>query len=700
MKKLQFKRKTKLPMILQNEIAECGHACIAMISNYFGHELNLTTLRQEYKTSSRGISLYTINQIIENLNFKTRALMVPVNEISYIKCPAIIHLNTNHFVVLKSVSKKHIILHDPATGVCRYSINEFVQIFSGVVLEIETLENFQVIRNKQKLTLVTLLKNMSGCKKWLAILLWLSLIIELFNLTNPLLLSYITDEVTIATNINQVITIACGVGILLLLHTVTEYTRSNLILFIRTHLAEALSAHTFKHLLSLPLSFFENRHRGDLQAKFQSIQQIQAKVSTDFVNTLLDGGFLILHTTIMFCYSWKLAVITIISLCLQIIYRYCSYHTIKHNTALSLRLHAKHASTFLETLHAIQPLKTFIKERMQFHNWHNSYIDATNTDILIAKAGIKNKIIQQLITNIEYLILICVGTKLIITHQLSIGMLIACLGYRLLVINKSASFIQNILEYRLISLSLERLSDILFHQPENIEQKPVPQLDIRGTLQVCNLSFKYSEDQNYIFSQLNLTIHAGEKIVITGPSGCGKSTLLKILMGLVTPTSGSILIDNMPIHEYGINNYRQLIGSVMQNDTLLSGSILENITFFSAECDYDLVYNVAKIAQIDDTIRSFPMGYHTLVGELGASLSGGQKQRILTARALYKKPKILILDEATSHLDLENEIKLNQALRELNITQICVAHRQESIKTADRVFTVVNTNIQDCPILI
>ena len=211
------------------------------------------------------------------------------------------------------------------------------------------------------------------------------------------------------------------------------------------------------------------------------------------------------------------------------------------------------------------------------------------------------------------------------------------------------------------------------------------QREIKGAIQLKNISFKYHSSQPFILKNLNLEIKAGEKIAIIGPSGCGKTTLLKILMGLLSVNQGEIIIDDISIKEFGLANLRKLSAAVMQDDMLLSGSLLDNIVFFDEAIDYARVHEVAKTAFIHDFIVTLPMGYETIIGELGSSLSGGQKQRILLARALYRKPKILFLDEATSHLDSDNEIKINQALQALNITQIIIAHRIETIRMADRV---------------
>jgi ATP-binding cassette subfamily B protein RaxB len=336
-------------------------------------------------------------------------------------------------------------------------------------------------------------------------------------------------------------------------------------------------------------------------------------------------------------------------------------------------------------LQGIIPIKSFLKERVRFGTWRNCYIDSLNADIRVSKLNVVYQVANQLIFHIEHILVVCMGASLVLANKFSLGMLMAFLSYRLLLVNKTTSFIQNIFDYKLISIQLNRLSDILFQQPETLEGGHINQDHIIEGLSLENIVFKYEVNERAILNNVNLRIKVGEKIAIIGPSGCGKSTLLKVMMGLLEKTGGDIYIDNIPLKDFGLRNYRALTASVMQEDSLLTGSIMDNISFFDESVDIEQMYHAAKLAHIHDTICKFPMGYETLVGDMGSTLSGGQKQRILLARALYKKPKILFLDEATSHLDVENEKNINQALKALDITQIVIAHRQETIQMADRV---------------
>ncbi|WED42957.1 peptidase domain-containing ABC transporter [Legionella cardiaca] len=689
---LQFKKSTKLPIILQDEMGECGHACVAMISNFWGHQLDLRAIRQISKPSQRGTTLLTLKEILENLGFTTRAIRSSLEELSQVKTPAIIHWNMNHFVVLKKVGRNSITIHDPAVGLKHCKIEEVSKSFTGIVLEVERNADFTKIKDQHKLSLYDLVKAVQGINKSIVLLMLLSFCIEMFNLLNPLFMQYVTDDVIGSSDMNNLYIMAAAFIILITFQVFIEYIRSNFIIYLTNTMTEKFSANVVEHLLRLPLDFFEKRHKGDIQSKFHSIDQIQKKISTDFVNTVLDGLMIIINLFVMFLYSRLLTSLVILSLTISLMVRYLFYYSLKKETESSIMQHAKSASVFLETLQGIMPIKTFAKEKIRFNTWRNSYVNSLNADIKISRINTIYHCVNQLLFHLEPIVVLCIGSSLVLDNKFSAGMLIAFLSYRHLLVNKATTLMQNLVDYKLISIQLNRLSDILFQEPETIRRGCGTAKRMKGALVLKDVCFRYHAKDHDILHRINLTINAGEKVAIIGSSGCGKSTLLKVMMGLLSISSGDIYIDDVAINDFGLKNYRELTAAVMQEDSLLTGSIMDNICFFNEEIDMANVYHAAKLACVHEEIIRLPMGYETLVGDMGSTLSGGQKQRILLARALYKKPKILFMDEATSHLDVNNEKNINKMLRSLAITQIVVAHRIETIQTADRIIDLHEIN--------
>lgn len=686
---LKVKRK-RLPVIKQDQFSECGHACVAMISNYHGHKIDLFSLRDLETPSMNGSSMLDLVRLFEKLDFTPRAIRIDVNELNHVQCPAILHWNLNHFVVLKSIKKKYVTIHDPALGERKVSFNELSNSFTGIVLEIEKNERFTVIKSQNKLVLFDLFKNVSGLKNSLIILLFLSLAIEVFILINPLFIQYVTDGVTSSNSINNLYVIVAGFLILTFCHTFIEYMRSQFVVYLTNRMAEYFSSGVMHHLLKIPYSYFERRHKGDILSRFHSINEIQSKITTDSINTLLDGFVMILALVIMLVYSVKLTLMVVFGLCIYTGIRIVAYRHHKKQTELSICEHAQVNSKFLEIIQSIMSIKLYSKEKSMFQSWQNHFIKAMNADIKISRVNILYNIANISIFNVEHIMVIALGALLVMHNQFSVGMLMAFLAYRQSLVNKSSSFIQKIFDYKLISVQLARVADILLQPIEAENNAKCISKEIQGDIKVNDLSYRYAENQNWVLKDVSFHISKGEKVAITGPSGVGKTTLLKIMLDLISPSEGEVLVDDIPLSTIGLKKYRDSCASVMQDDTLISGSILDNITFMDINIDIDRVFEVAKIAQIHDNIQKMPMGYETLIGDLGSTLSGGQKQRVLIARALYKRPKILFLDEATSHLDVETEIKINKFLKEMNITQVIIAHREESIKMADRIINIHN----------
>jgi ATP-binding cassette, subfamily B, bacterial CvaB/MchF/RaxB len=350
-----------------------------------------------------------------------------------------------------------------------------------------------------------------------------------------------------------------------------------------------------------------------------------------------------------------------------------------------LVLAAKEQSHFLETLRAILPLKLSGRETERRARWQHLLSDVFNRDVRTEKISIVFNVSQATLTSAATLAVFYFGARLVMDNELTLGMLIAFASYQVVFTGRMQALVGFAFDWRLLRLHAERLADLALEAPE---EEPAQETDVQRLaprIQIRGVSFRYADGEPWVIHNLSLQIEPGESVVLVGPSGCGKSTLTKIILGILTPTEGEVLLDGVPIGRLGLRNYRKLIGAVLQEDHLLSGSLADNIAFFDTTADQGDIEVAARVAAIHEEINGMPMGYQTLVGDLGTSLSGGQKQRVLLARALYKKPKILVLDEATSHLDVYNEGRVNDALSGLSLTRIIVAHRPETIASAGRV---------------
>ena len=387
---------------------------------------------------------------------------------------------------------------------------------------------------------------------------------------------------------------------------------------------------------------------------------------------------------IMALYSVKLTAIVVLVTIIYFLLRLALYRPFRHRNEEALVADAKQQSHFMETVRAMQSIKVFQQETERHSRWQNHYADSINASIRIGHWEIGYITINKLLFGIENIIIIYLAAISVIDSMISLGMLFAFISYKQRFLGSMDSLITQIIEFKMMGLHLQRLSDIVLAETETLPETGMDfAARLTGTIRVSQAGFAYTEAMPKVFSDINFHIKAGESVVITGPSGCGKTTLLKCMMGLLPLNQGHVFIDQKDIHQN--NQLRLRLAAVMQDDQLLSGSLADNISSFDPLVDQKRITESAILANIHEEIMAMPMHYNTLVGDMGASLSGGQKQRILLARALYRRPDILFLDEATSHLDVSGESIINEHIKQLDITRVMVAHRPETIASADRI---------------
>jgi len=695
-KRLQFSFYKKLPMIHQAEVAECGLACLAMIASYYGYETDLLTLRRQFSISLKGSKLQDLIDLAKKLHLLSRAVKLDLEDLKHLKTPCILHWDMDHFVVLKKVRGNSVFIHDPAIGAVKYKMAEVSKHFTGVAMELTPAIDFEKKKNKTRLYLSDLWGSIVGLKLPLVQIVLVSMALELFAIISPLFMQFVVDDVLTTKDTSLLYVLAIGFGMLTIIQMVTGYVRSWVIMFLSNVLNIQLVANLVRHLFRLPLEFFQKRHMGDIVSRFGSMSTIQSKISTDFVAGIVDGIMVVITLIMMLIYSLMLSAVVFGALALYVLIRLALYSTFRRMTQESLVASAKESSIFMEGVRAILPLKIFGKETQRENIWQNCYVEKLNAGLRPQKLGLVYSFCQDVFAGLEYVIIVILGAKAVMNNQLSIGMLMAYFSYRQQFVGKAQSLISKVFDYQMVTLELERVADIALADPEQdlMGDAHVPRV-IQGNILVKNLAFRYSEQDPYVFKNINFEIKAGESVAIVGPSGCGKTTMLKMLMRLLTPSSGEIFIDDVDVTRMGLRDYRSQIAAVMQEDTLLSGSIADNICFFDAKPDFDRIYACAMIAAIHNDIISMPMAYQSLVGDMGSTLSGGQKQRVLLARALYVKPKILFLDEATSHLDAGNENVINEHIKQIGITRVIVAHRQETVQIADRIIDLATMIIEN-----
>ncbi len=683
---LKLSGRHRLPIILQTEMAECGLACLAMVASYHGHEIDLNTLRRQYPISLRGTTLHNLMQTADKMEFACRPLRLELEQLDQLRTPTILHWDMNHFVVLKSVSKKHVVIHDPAAGMRKLSIAEVSKHFTGVALELTPTAKFEVKDEVRKVPIWMFWQKMVGLKRAMIQVFLLALALQIFALISPQFMQFVVDGVLQSYDVHFLKVLCIGFFLLMVIEVGTTALRSLLLMSFSSMLSIQMATNLFRHLIRLPLSYFEKRHIGDIVSRFGSLGQIEKLLTTGIIQAIVDGIMAIATLVMLFLYSPLLACIVLVSLVIYGIMRFAWYRPLKALTEETIIAGAKESTNFMETIRATQSIKIFGKENQRQVLWQNRYADKLNAGIQMGKLKIGFSSMNSLLSGIENIVVIYFAANLVLSGQFTVGMLYAFMSYKQQFIGKAVALIENFIELKMLGLYLERLGDIALEEPEVQDGGLIEAPEFKGGIRLENLKFRYDENEPYVINNVNLTIKPGESVAIVGPSGCGKTTLMKIMMGLFNPESGKVYIDDVELSKIGIKNFREQVAAVMQNDQLLSGSITENVSFFDPQCDQQLVEKCSQFAVIAHDIAAMPMQYNTLIGDMGMTLSGGQKQRVVLARALYKQPKILFLDEATSHLDVALEQAVNQAIKHLNITRIIIAHRPETIRSADRIF--------------
>ncbi len=450
-----------------------------------------------------------------------------------------------------------------------------------------------------------------------------------------------------------------------------------------------MGARLFHHLIRLPLAYFEKRHIGDVLSRFTSLDPVRNLLAEGLITAMIDGAMAAATLLMILLYSPRLAVVVVAALLLYTLVRLALFRAFWQRSAAAIQQKAREDSTFIETVRAVQSLKLFNRESEREGQWLNRHADFVNANVGLGRLRITSKTLNDCIFGLESIVTVYLAARLALDSVFTVGMIFAFMSYKQSFTDKAVLLIEKAFELRILNLHLERLSDIALTPLERGHDQPLdyPKA-ITGGIELRNVSFRYAETEPFVLESVNATIEPGRFVTIMGPSGGGKTTLVKIMLGLLEPTSGEILVDGIPLPAFGARAFREQVSAVMQDDQLLSGSIADNICFFDPAFDQEWMIQCARTAGMHDEIMAMPMAYNSLIGDMGSSLSGGQKQRVLLARALYRRPRILFLDEGTAHLDIEKERAINDNLRRLDITRISVAHRPEIMGGSDTILRI------------
>jgi ATP-binding cassette, subfamily B, bacterial CvaB/MchF/RaxB len=689
--RLQLSWGSRIPVILQTEASECGLACIAMLLAQHGTITDLATLRRRHGAVPQGMTLLDLARVAKAEQLTTRAVRVDLSDLKQLRLPAILHWSMGHFVVLHEINSNKYQVIDPAYGERTFSAEEMSNNFTGVAMEAWPAGDFVAKQEAQSISIKALVGRVSGLWPTLWRVLAVSLTLEVLGLIFPLFMQWVVDNVVVTRDVSLLTTLTLGFLLLLVAQQLFTLTRSWLVLKVGTQLRVQWRSNVLSHMLMLPLDYFARRHLGDVMSRFESVDRIQKVLTDTFVETALDGLMVVLTLALMLVYSPVLTVIAVFSVLIYAGVRWLWFGPMRRAMAEHIVRNANESSFLLETVRGMRTIRLFSRHAERLGAWQSLMVADVNANLKVQKLEVFYRLMRGTLSGAFALLLIWWGARDVMAGTISVGMLLAFLAYRNQFDSRFTELVNKWVELRMLGLDAQRLADIVLTKPEasasvllNTTNQKAPSIEIK------ELYFRYSEGSPDVLAGLNLTIPAGQAIAIAGASGGGKTTLVNLLLGVYQPQRGGIYIDGVPFEQLGASQWRAQVATVMQDDVLFAGSIADNISFFDPTPDQSWLQDCAAIAAIHDDITKMPMAYQTLVGDMGSTLSGGQKQRVLLARALYRRPYVLMLDEATSHLDIAREAEVSKAIAGMPLTRIVVAHRPQTLASVDRVVEIEN----------
>ena len=679
-----LRRRAATPIVLQAEQGECGLASLTMIANFFGHRLDIATLRYRFRHHGHGPSLRTILYIADVLGLVARPVRLELAELARLALPAIVHWQFDHFVVLIRVKRRRVIIHDPAVGRRCISKREFDAAFTGVAVEFARAAIFSKQSARTKPLLRGLLRSVDGLTKFLSLLLVLLLVTNVLALVPPIAAQLLIDGVVFAQDLRWLNRTLLGLALVMLATLIIDSLRRWVSLYAGIRLATDSTTAVVRHLLHLPLDRVSQRPVGDLLSRIDSLRPIRVALLETFLQGFVQLVILVTTLAVMIFYSPRLTAIAAGTLLLVVCLHVTLLPRMRALNMESVLASAQASHSLIESLRAYHSVRALGLGTERLAHWYRPFLAATNAGAGQAKLGIAAAFGQGFLGMVEQLLFLAIGISGVANKQLTLGILFAFFSFRGRLSAAVVQLLATVRELYLLRSHLQRVGELLSEDTEPAAPDGAMRRRLNGTIGCRGLSFRYPGSAP-VLANFDCSVAAGEKVVVTGPSGAGKSTLLHLLFGALRPDSGSVLVDGAELELWDLQVLRRQFGVVLQRDRLFQGSVADNISCFETAPDIARIRDAACIARIWDDVAALPMTWRTPVGEAGTGFSGGQVQRILLARALYRRPRILFLDEATSHLDHDTEREVLDNLEALDVTIVSVAHRGSVLARCDRV---------------
>jgi len=643
--------------------------------------------------SGRGETLLEIKKIAERMQLSSRGVRIGLEGLNRISKPAILHWDMHHFVVLERITRKGIAIMDPAVGAMEVPWTEANKSFTGVALEITPSERWRrIVGAQRRASVLELVRPLSRWRADLTAILLLSALMEILVLVLPLQMQLSVDNAIQAADGRLVWLLGGGFGLVALLLCAISSIRAWALAVFGARVGFDLRDRFVRALHAKPATFFTKHHTGDILNRSRSVDTIQTLVTAQLLQALLDAFMSVAMVAVMIVVVPWMGIAVVGFGIFNVGITSGLKQAAIQNSRRYLGAVAKADSMFLENARAGRAIRLFGKEDVRMTVWRNRFIDVMNLGLENARLTMFSAQAAQVAGALSNVVLISMGTYLVIQERITLGTMMMFAIFQAIFVMRFNSCVSYVMELRRLQTHAERIEEVLSEEDSAdtnttlVPFKLQPEQSVR--IEVKDVWFRYGNDSPWILRGVNLTIDPGESLAITGPSGSGKTTLMGIMTGLLRPTRGEVQLNGRDLATISSVDYARVIGVVMQDDILFQGTVADNLAFFDAPVDMDRVREAARKANIAADIEAMPMGYYSMLAEAAADISGGQRQRLFIARAIYHNPRVLFLDEATSHLDAESERLVSDAVRQMHITRLLIAHRKETIATATRVLAI------------
>lgn len=689
----QFLRRGRVPVRMQLNAVECGAACLAMVLSFHGRKTTVAECRAVCEGGRDGVSAAMIVSAARVFGLSARGFRPDAAALAHVALPAVVHWEADHFVVVERIGQRYADIVDPAWGRRRVPREEFDRNVTAAVLDLRPAEGFSTEspRHKSALRLLAgMLLEQKGIRGVIAQVLVATVVLQALGLALPLAAKLVVD-LFFRGDDYLLLLLGIGVGVVVLAYVVTAYLRSIVLLYLRGRLDWKVLTAFSDHLFGLPLRFFHQRSSGDIVTRLGSVAALRDMLANQTVGSLLDAAMVVAYLVVMFLFDATITMIVVGVLLVQVVLYFSSGGRARDMMAQFVGAQVELNQYLVQSLSGVSTIKATGSEEHIVRGLSERIFRWTGATLRRGHLVGGVDTLAAGLRLVAPLVVLWVGALRVQDGLLGLGTLLGLTWLASAILAPVSALLANAQRLQSASVQLERLTDVITAKPEPLgSRKPEAPSPAGAGIELRDVCFRYDAGAPLVVDGVSAAIEPGQRVAIVGHSGAGKTTLAWLMLGLYQPTGGEIRYDGVPLRELDARQLRRRFGVVLQEPFTMRASLRENITVAHPDATEDDLLRACKLAAVHDEVMTLPLGYDTRLAERGIGLSGGQLQRLALARALVGRPSVLILDEATSHLDAETEQRITANLRDVACTQVVIAHRLSTIRHADQILVLNN----------